>query len=109
MQPNNENKPNRRNFQSAKMNWNVEIPLDNSCQIYPRVSTPEQIKNVSAEMQKDKSFALSCGWTEDKIILDDRDLGVSGQRRIEDRHAFNEMLRRLANGHIKAVVTVHVD
>jgi DNA invertase Pin-like site-specific DNA recombinase len=88
---------------------NVEIPLDYPCQIYPRVSTPEQIKNVSAEMQKDKSFAMSCGWREDLIILDDRDLGVSGQMRMEDRLAFNEMLRRIAKGLIKAVVVVNVD
>jgi len=60
-------------------------------------------------MQKDKSFAISCGWKEDMIILDERDLGVSGQTRMEDREAFNDMLRRIANGEIKAVVVVNVD
>ena len=60
-------------------------------------------------MQKDKSFAISCGWTEELIILDDRDLGVSGQVRMEDRLSFNEMLRRISNGLIKAVVVVNVD
>ncbi len=89
--------------------WRIEFPLDHYCQIYPRVSTPEQKKNVSVEMQKDKSFALSCGWREDLIILDDRDLGVSGQILMEDREAFNEMLRRIASGKIKAVVVVNVD
>ena len=89
--------------------WRIELPLDDPCQIYPRVSTPEQKKNVSAEMQKDKSFAISCGWREDLIILDDRDLGVSGQILMEDREAFNDMLRRIAKGKIKAVVVVNVD
>lgn len=45
-------------------------------------------------MQQDKSFAIQCGWTEDLIIIDKRDLGVSGQLRMEDRLAFRDMLRR---------------
>ncbi|WP_322480628.1 recombinase family protein, partial [Thermogemmatispora sp.] len=60
-------------------------------------------------MQKDKAFALRCGWREDQIIVDDRDLGVSGQLRMEDRIAFNEMLRRIAGGLIKAVVVWNID
>lgn len=96
-------------LQLATLNVGMHLPTSAPCQIYPRVSTPEQKKNVSAEMQKDKSFALSCGWPEDLIILDDRDLGVSGQILMEDREAFNDMLRRIANGKIKAVVVVNVD
>lgn len=46
-------------------------------------------------MQQDKSFAIQCGWTEDMIIIDKRDLGVSGQLRMEDRLAFRDMLRRM--------------
>jgi len=67
------------------------------------------MENVSAEMQKDNSFALSCGWKDHMIIVDDRDLGVSGQIRMEDRKAFNAMLRRIAKGEIKAVVVFNVD
>jgi Resolvase, N terminal domain len=91
------------------ISWNVELPLDYPCQIYPRVSTPEQIKNVSAEMQKDKSFAISCGWTGKYIFLDDRDLGVSGQIKMEDRPAFKTLLRRIANGEVKAIIASNVD
>jgi DNA invertase Pin-like site-specific DNA recombinase len=93
------------------ISWNVELPLNYPCQIYPRVSTPEQKKNVSAEMQKDKSFAISCGWIDNghSIILDDRDLGVSGQLKMEDRPAFKALLRRIANGEIKAVIASNVD
>ena len=40
------------------LTWTTELPTEYPCQIYPRVSTPEQKKNVSAEMQKDKSFAI---------------------------------------------------
>lgn len=106
MRQHNENTPRK---QHQVLTANVEVPLDHPCQIYPRVSTPEQINNVSAEMQKDKSFAISCGWREELIILDDRDLGVSGQIRMEDRLAFNEMLRRIVKGLIKAIVVVNVD
>lgn len=89
----------------------TNLPTNRPCQIYPRVSTPEQKKNVSAEMQQDKSFAIKCGWVDDgvNIILDDRDLGVSGQLRMEDREAFNTMLRRISNGEIGAVIASNVD
>ena len=99
--------PSRRNYQA--MNRSIELPVDHDCQVYPRVSTPEQMENVSAEMQKDKSFAISCGWQDYQIIVDDQDLGVSGQLRMEDRIALNAMLRRIANGEIKAVVVYNVD
>src|SRR5947209_1481308 len=35
------------------------LPIETYVQVYPRVSTPEQMKNVSAEMQQDRRFALS--------------------------------------------------
>ncbi len=87
------------------------MPTDNPCQIYPRVSTPEQKKNVSAEMQQDKSFAVKCGWQDNgtDIIMDIDDLGLSGQLRMEERPAFVKMLRRIANREIKAVIASNVD
>jgi DNA invertase Pin-like site-specific DNA recombinase len=85
----------RRNLRTPILETKIKLPTDQPCQIYPRVSTPEQKKNVSAEMQQDKSFATKCGWTEDLIIIDKRDLGVSGQLRMEDREAFRDMLRRM--------------
>ncbi len=74
--------------------WKVELTTEYPCQVYPRVSTPEQKKNVSAEMQQDKSFAVSCGWVDDGtcIIMDTRDLGLSGQLKMEERPAFVDML-----------------
>ena len=68
--------------------WKQQLDTEHHVIIYPRVSTPEQMKNVSAEMQQDKSFAVKCGWQEEMIIVDTRDLGVSGQLRMEDRPAF---------------------
>lgn len=84
------------------------LPLESYVQIYPRVSTPDQMKNVSAEMQQDKRFALRCGWEDDKIILDTRDLGLSGQLRMEERLAFSGMISRIAEGKVKIVIAANV-
>lgn len=96
----------RRNLRTPILETKIKLPTDRACQIYPRVSTPEQKKNVSAEMQQDKSFAIRCGWAdkEDMIIVDTRDLGVSGQLRMEERLAFTGMLRRIQNRLIGAVI-----
>ena len=71
--------------------------LDAFVQPYPRVSTPEQKKNMSAEMQQDKRFCLLCGWPDDLIIMDTRDLGISGRLRMEERAAFADMITRIAD------------
>jgi hypothetical protein len=55
----------------------AELDISHHMMLYPRVSTREQMKNVSAEMQQDKTFALLHGWTEDLIIMDTSDLGLS--------------------------------
>ena len=62
-------------------------------------------------MQQDKSFAVSCGWVDDGtcIIMDTRDLGLSGQLKMEERPAFVDMLRRIANGTIKVIIAAQVD
>ncbi len=91
--------------------WTQELPTDHACQVYPRVSTPEQKKNVSAEMQQDKGFAILCGWVDDEahIIMDTDDLGLSGQLKMEERPAFVKMLRRIEDGTVKVVIAAQVD
>jgi DNA invertase Pin-like site-specific DNA recombinase len=89
--------------------WRQDLLLDSYVQVYPRVSTPEQKKNVSAEMQQDKSFALMYGWIDEHIIMDTADLGLSGQLPMEERPAFVKMLGRIADGTIKAVIAAQVD
>src|SRR5260221_7421463 len=91
--------------------WKIEVPTHRPCQVYPRVSTPEQKKNKSAEMQQDKNFAILCGWVDDgkNIIMDTDDLGLSGQLKMEERPAFVKMLRRIAEGTIKTVIAAQVD
>ncbi len=86
-----------------------ELDLTHSVQLYPRVSTKEQLKNISAEMQQDKSFARDYGWTDAQIIMDPADLGKSGQLRMDERSAFLGMLGRIRNGIVKTVIAAQVD
>lgn len=89
--------------------WKQQLDTARHVIIYPRVSTPEQVKNVSAEMQQDKTFVLKYGWPAELIIMDTSDLGLSGQLRMEDRPAFNRALRLIAEGTAKTVVAARVD
>lgn len=88
---------------------NAELDVSHHVMLYPRVSTRVQMKNVSAEMQQDKTFALLHGWTEDLIIMDTSDLGLSGYLRMEDRPAFVRMLRLVADGAVKTIIVAQVD
>ncbi|MFL5698133.1 MAG: recombinase family protein [Ktedonobacteraceae bacterium] len=96
----------RRTRGTLTLETRTKLPTHKPCQVYPRCSTPEQKDNVATEMQQDKGFAIRCGWKDEagKIIMDTRDLGVSGQLRMEDREAFRDMNRRISNGIIGAVI-----
>ncbi len=87
----------------------MELNTSHHMMLYPRVSTPEQLKNVSTEMQQDKTFSLKHGWSEDLIIMDTSDLGLSGQLRMENRPAFVKMLRLIAEGTVKTIIVAQVD
>ena len=86
-----------------------ELDLEHDVQLYPRVSTKEQMENVSAEMQQDISFALNYGWPRRRIIMDKADLGKSGQLRMDEREAFVGMLHRIRIGQVKTVIAAQVD
>jgi predicted site-specific integrase-resolvase len=90
--------------------WKQELSTDHPCQVYPRVSTPEQRENVSAEMQQDRRFAVLCGWSDDDemIIVETDDLGLSGQLRMEERPAFVKMLRNIASGKVRVVIVANI-
>src|SRR5947209_6550425 len=62
-----------------------QLDLTHAVQLYPRVSTKEQMANVSAEMQQDITFCLEYGWKKGQIIVDPADLGKSGQLRMDQR------------------------
>ncbi len=104
----------RTNLQSLNPNQKflaqLKILTQYACQVYPRVSTPEQKKNVSAEMQQDRKFALLCGWHDDDemIIVEKDDLGLSGQLRMDERPAFVKTLRNISSGRVKTVVVSNI-
>lgn len=87
----------------------IDLDLTHAVQLYPRVSTREQMANVSTEMQQDISFALNYGWSKELIIMDPADLGMSGQKRMDERPAFVGMLARIQSRIVKTVIAGQVD
>src|SRR5258708_12098659 len=81
-----------------------KLLLDAYVQPYPRVSTPEQKRNMSAEMQQDKKFALLCGWKEPLIIMDTRDLGISGRLRLKNLPPFSNTIPTTAAANPKTII-----
>src|SRR6266567_5157905 len=82
--------------------------------MYPRVSTPGQKNNVSAEMQLKEDgelwrVALQYGWKQPQIRCPKDDMALSGRLRMEDRPAFKLMLHWIITGQVKAVISVQVD
>ena len=91
-----------------------QLPLDHDVTLYPRVSTPKQLGNVSSEMQREEDgkllqLALRCGWKTDQIRHPKDDMALSGRIKMEDRPAFKKMLQDIVLGEVKAVIAVEVD
>src|SRR5713226_9302639 len=91
-----------------------QLPLDYDVVMYPRVSTPKQQGNVSAEMQLDEDgklmqIALQCGWKPHQIRCPKDDMALSGRLKMEERPAFRLMLSYIRSGEVKAVIAVEVD
>lgn len=102
--------------QSIVVQWGAlpQLPLDVDAVMYPRVSTPGQKGNVSAELQLKEdgdlwNLALRCGWKLEQIRFPKDDMALSGQLRMEDRPAFKQMLYWIITGEVKAVISVQVD
>jgi len=77
-----------------------------SYQIYLCVSTLEQKKNTSTNMQQEKLCTTKCGWQDNSqsIIINSDDLRLSGQLRMEEHPTFVKMLRRIVSGEIKTAI-----
>ena len=91
-----------------------QLPLQWDSVIYPRVSTPGQGTNVSAEMQLKEdgelwNLALRCGWKVNQVRHPKEDMELSGRLRMEDRPAFKQMLQWIVKGEVRAVIAVNVD
>src|SRR5437588_12515312 len=85
------------------------LDIASGVQLYPRVSTPDQLENVSAQMQQDISFCVAYGWHERLVICDNADLAKSGQLPMNERTAFLKMLGRIQRGEVKTIIAAQVD
>lgn len=92
--------------------WNVKLPVDVFWGIYARQSTPTQLLNnvESTEMQTDDliRWLVVRGVLDGKIALFDADLGVSGTKRIDERTGLQELVEKIKQGIIKAVLVYQI-
>ena len=100
------------------------FPLEKDVLLYPRVSQPGQLKNVSAELQAKEDGELvrtakrlgwlpESEWTTEKGIGKIRqfpqDMAKSARLRMEERPGFKLMLQAIVAGEARAVIAVDVD
>jgi len=98
-----------------------QLPLHKNILLYPRVSTPMQLGNVSAELQEKEDgeleqMAIKLGWLSEsewtpgcgkgKIVKFPQDMAVSGRLRMEDRVGFKKMLQAIISGEAGAVLAL---
>jgi DNA invertase Pin-like site-specific DNA recombinase len=104
-------RPKQRNEDDENI-WNIRLPLDIFWGVYARQSTPAQlINNVeSTEMQTDDliQWLVVRGVTDERIALFDADLGVSGTKRIDERTGLQELVEKIKQGIIKAVLVYQI-
>ena len=106
-----------RNFQ-PKQNpdpndmWNIKLPVDDPWGVYARLSTPGQLirSTQSTEMQTDDliQWLVDRGVRDENISLFDADLRVSGTLRIDQRTGLQELVERIKEDEIKAVLVYQV-
>ncbi len=106
-------KPNRfeprKNKKQQKDVWEpIVLPTESFLVIYARRSDPTAIKklNTSNEMQTSDltAYAMQLGWPEERIILIDLDMGVSGAKRIDEREGMKYLFELVQNDKVKAVL-----
>jgi DNA invertase Pin-like site-specific DNA recombinase len=85
--------------------------LARSAVIYLRQSSPGQVQyntGSAARQYSQQDLARAWGWDEERILVVDDDLGVSGVK-VGGRQGFAHMLRWINDGQVGAVFTVHED
>ncbi len=107
-----------RNFQprqphnSQEDMWNTQLPITSTWGIYARQSTQAQLINniQSTEMQTDDliKWLIDKGANREHIALFDADLGQSGTLRIDQRTGLQELVERIQEDKVKAVLVYQV-
>src|SRR5579871_4066262 len=72
--------------------------LDRSAAVYVRQSTPQQVLEHQESTARQYALvdrAVTLGWTRDRVLVIDDDLGKSGQA-IENRPGFQRLLAEVA-------------
>lgn len=106
-------KPNRfeprKSKKQQKDAWEPTVlPVESFLVIYARRSDPTALKklNTSNEMQTSDltTYAMNLGWSEERIILIDLDMGVSGAKRIDEREGMKYLFELIQSDKVKAVL-----
>lgn len=89
----------------------VRLPLARQAWVYQRLSSHEQKKKSiwSIEMQEALADqARSDGYQDEQILVERRDLGISGTKGREDRPGLAALVAAVEAGQVEAVYVVHI-
>lgn len=89
----------------------VRLPLVRKAFIYQRLSTHEQRKKSlwSLEMQDAlREQATTDGYRDDQIMVERRDLGISGTKGREERPGLAALIQAIEADEVEAVYVVHI-
>jgi DNA invertase Pin-like site-specific DNA recombinase len=89
----------------------VRLPLVRKAFIYQRLSTHEQRKKSlwSLEMQDAlRDQATADGYRDDQIIVERRDLGISGTKGWEERPGLAALIQAIEADEVETVYVVHI-
>src|SRR5258708_6417474 len=91
----------------------IQLPTTLNLIIYPRQSTQAQVLHhaTSTEMQTDDliEIGIRYGWTREKCIVIDDDLGVSGTLGIDERIGLTKVMEQIDLLQTRAVLVVNED
>lgn len=89
----------------------VRLPLARHAWVYKRLSSHEQKKrSIWSFEQQDalRAQARADGYYDDQIVVEDRDLGISGTKGAEHRPGLAAMIAAIEAGGVESVYVVHV-
>ncbi len=89
----------------------VELPHKRKAFVYKRLSSHEQTKKsiYSIAMQDAlKDLAKEDGYADDMVIVEERDLGISGTLGREQREGLAHLIMRIEADHIESIYVVHI-
>lgn len=83
-----------------------ESHRDRLAVVYVRQSTPQQVTEHQESLQRQyglTDYALGLGWSSERILVIDQDLGISG-RTVEARQGFQRLLTEVTLDHVGIVL-----